>query len=145
MLCSKMCMVFCFKQKSSCDMLISDWISDVCSSDLIPAVGADEDARAVAEDVAYPAGLFIARAASEGAAHAVDRSAVLALQLLAAEPVHDRDDGAAIRKATVARRIIKGFAVQFDGIGCRGTHGGGSFCRLRFHGLFSYGEIGRAH
>src|SRR3546814_9480598 len=73
---------------------------------------------------------------SEGAAHAVDRSAVLALQLLAAEPVHDRDDGAAIRKATVASRIIKGFAVQFDGIGCRGTHGGGSFCRLKFHGLF---------
>src|SRR3546814_1950170 len=97
-------------------MRISDWSSDVCSSDLldrhgvahIPAVGADEDARAVAEDVAYPAGLFIARAASEGAAHAVDRSAVLALQLLAAEPVHDRDDGAAIRKATVASRIIKG-------------------------------------
>src|SRR3546814_8243964 len=59
---------------------------------------------------------------SEGAAHAVDRSAVLALQLLAAEPVHDRDDGAAIRKATVASRITKGFAVQFDGIGCRGTH-----------------------
>src|SRR3546814_6499450 len=77
---------------------------------------------------------------SEGAAHAVDRSAVLALQLLAAEPVHDRDDGAAIRKATVASRIIKGFAVQFDGIGCRGTHGGGSFCSLKFHGLFSYGD-----
>src|SRR3546814_17064572 len=119
---------FFFKQKTAYEMRISDWSSDVCSSDLqpyklldrhgvahIPAVGADEDARAVAEDVAYPAGLFIARAASEGAAHAVDRSAVLALQLLAAEPVHDRDDGAAIRKAPVASRNIKGLAVPFVG------------------------------
>src|SRR3546814_544987 len=74
----------------------------------IPAVGADEDARAVAEDVAYPAGLFIARAASEGAAHAFDRHRALALQLLAAEPVPDRDDGAAIRTATVASRNTQG-------------------------------------
>src|SRR3546814_18421158 len=117
-------------------MRISDWSSDVCSSDLldrhgvahIPAVGADEDARAVAEDVAYPAGLFIARAASEGAAHAVDRSAVLALQIPAAEPVHDRADGAALRTAIVASGILQGVAVQFEGIRFRGTTGGGSFC-----------------
>src|SRR3546814_4887923 len=30
-----MCMVFFFKQKTSCEMRISDWSSDVCSSDLV--------------------------------------------------------------------------------------------------------------
>src|SRR3546814_4404036 len=30
---------FCFKQKTAYEMRISDWSSDVCSSDLIAAVG----------------------------------------------------------------------------------------------------------
>src|SRR3546814_8620815 len=29
-----MCMIFCFKQKTAYEMRISDWSSDVCSSDL---------------------------------------------------------------------------------------------------------------
>src|SRR3546814_4397929 len=29
--------VFCFKQKTADEMRISDWSSDVCSSDLLPA------------------------------------------------------------------------------------------------------------
>src|SRR3546814_830160 len=32
-----MCVVFCFKQKTAYEMRISDWSSDVCSSDLIKA------------------------------------------------------------------------------------------------------------
>src|SRR3546814_10334587 len=34
MLCIDLCMVFFFKQKTAYEMRISDWISDVCSSDL---------------------------------------------------------------------------------------------------------------
>src|SRR3546814_5297689 len=32
------CLVFCFKQKTAYEMRISDWSSDVCSSDLIDAL-----------------------------------------------------------------------------------------------------------
>src|SRR3546814_19760720 len=35
---------FCFKQKTAYEMRISDWSSDVCSSDLIIAHGATRDA-----------------------------------------------------------------------------------------------------
>src|SRR3546814_16898570 len=38
------CVVFFFKQKTAYEMRISDWSSDVCSSDLLS--GLDEDARA---------------------------------------------------------------------------------------------------
>src|SRR3546814_6208387 len=31
-----MCLIFVFKQKTAYEMRISDWSSDVCSSDLIP-------------------------------------------------------------------------------------------------------------
>src|SRR3546814_19243327 len=31
-----MCVIFCFKQKTAYEIRISDWSSDVCSSDLIP-------------------------------------------------------------------------------------------------------------
>src|SRR3546814_7932282 len=34
-----MCVVFFFKQKTAYDLRISDWNSDVCSSDLIDTVG----------------------------------------------------------------------------------------------------------
>src|SRR3546814_6883544 len=33
-----MCVFFLFKQKTACGMRISDWSSDVCSSDLLGAV-----------------------------------------------------------------------------------------------------------
>src|SRR3546814_5322764 len=39
--------VGCFKQKTAYEMRISDWISDVCSSDL-PAIAARLQARKVA-------------------------------------------------------------------------------------------------
>src|SRR3546814_6476062 len=39
------CCVFFFKQKTAYEMRISDWSSDVCSSDLLP----DELAQAAAE------------------------------------------------------------------------------------------------
>src|SRR3546814_2611921 len=35
-------MIFCFKQKTAYDMLISDWSSDVCSSDLFIQQDVDE-------------------------------------------------------------------------------------------------------
>src|SRR3546814_282086 len=35
-------LVFCFKQKTAYDMRISDWSSDVCSSDLLYFLGAIE-------------------------------------------------------------------------------------------------------
>src|SRR3546814_6527415 len=44
---------FFFKQKTAYEMRISDWSSDVCSSDLAPAVfqfGADRPANAVGAD-----------------------------------------------------------------------------------------------
>src|SRR3546814_5077280 len=37
-----MCAVFFFKQKTAYEMRISDWSSDVCSSDLLGAEGAEE-------------------------------------------------------------------------------------------------------
>src|SRR3546814_8722711 len=36
------CFFFCFKQKTAYEMRISDWSSDVCSSDLGDIVGNDE-------------------------------------------------------------------------------------------------------
>src|SRR3546814_14377370 len=39
-LCAGVHVVFFFKQKTSYEMRISDWSSDVCSSDLAPLVGA---------------------------------------------------------------------------------------------------------
>src|SRR3546814_6375571 len=44
------CMVFCFRQKTEYEMRISDWSSDVCSSDLIQAAGAyDDEGRLVGQ------------------------------------------------------------------------------------------------
>src|SRR3546814_2161721 len=60
-----MCLVFCvifffFKQKTAYEMRISDWSSDVCSSDLIAAAEALDR-----EDMCFPSyrqgGLLIAR------------------------------------------------------------------------------------
>src|SRR3546814_16114010 len=34
-----LCVVFFFKQKTAYEMRISDWSSDVCSSDLLPSIG----------------------------------------------------------------------------------------------------------
>src|SRR3546814_5702729 len=36
-----MCFIFCFKQKTAYEMRISDWSSDVCSSDLLSGAGPD--------------------------------------------------------------------------------------------------------
>src|SRR3546814_9437417 len=54
MLCG--CMILCFKQKTAYEMRISDWSSDVCSSDLRPErhIGGAVD---LAFDIAGLAGL----------------------------------------------------------------------------------------
>src|SRR3546814_10129678 len=39
LLCCVVCVVFFFKQKTAYEMLISDWSSDVCSSDLSACPG----------------------------------------------------------------------------------------------------------
>src|SRR3546814_18562755 len=41
-----MCFIFFFKQKTAYEMLISDWSSDVCSSDLLNGFGAPGLAQA---------------------------------------------------------------------------------------------------
>src|SRR3546814_7268375 len=44
-LCFRLCVVFFFKQKTAYEMRISDWSSDVCSSDLLlEAAAVDLDA-----------------------------------------------------------------------------------------------------
>src|SRR3546814_3046248 len=42
LVCMCVCSIFLFKQKTAYDMRISDWISDVCSSDLVARLGGDE-------------------------------------------------------------------------------------------------------
>src|SRR3546814_5163335 len=49
------CMVFFFKQKTAYDMRISDWSSDVCSSDLAPGVRRSPHAPWTALPTAGPA------------------------------------------------------------------------------------------
>src|SRR3546814_2934118 len=39
------CLFFFCKQKTAYEMRISDWSSDVCSSDLVDVAGADHDER----------------------------------------------------------------------------------------------------
>src|SRR3546814_8725080 len=43
MLCCLLCLFFFFKQKTAYEMRISDWSSDVCSSDLLLSSEEDED------------------------------------------------------------------------------------------------------
>src|SRR3546814_1412364 len=63
MSCVDCCYVLCFKQKTAYVMRISDWISDVCSSDLEMKVDGDVlvigpgAVRAVIEPIAGPVGL----------------------------------------------------------------------------------------
>src|SRR3546814_9774935 len=38
-----LCIVFCFKQKTAYEMRISDWSSDVCSSDLMECIVRADD------------------------------------------------------------------------------------------------------
>src|SRR3546814_4383411 len=53
-----MCCVFFFKQKTAYEMRISDWSSDVCSSDL-PLVGADGEPYAMAQGSLAVGGLGV--------------------------------------------------------------------------------------
>src|SRR3546814_5573141 len=45
-----MYLLFCFKQKTAYEMRISDWSSDVCSSDLPTSENADQPAAPIADD-----------------------------------------------------------------------------------------------
>src|SRR3546814_5114887 len=46
-ICCCVCVFFFFKQKTAYEMRISDWSSDVCSSDLSDGVQADRPVRAM--------------------------------------------------------------------------------------------------
>src|SRR3546814_6697097 len=46
-----MCCFFCFKQKTAYDMRISDWSSDVCSSDLFENITFDKFIRPYIDSV----------------------------------------------------------------------------------------------
>src|SRR3546814_10500968 len=43
MVCGRFCVFFFFKQKTAYEMRISDWSSDVCSSDLIGVTDAEAE------------------------------------------------------------------------------------------------------
>src|SRR3546814_11412064 len=58
--------IFFFKQKTAYEMRISDWSSDVCSSDLVRRL---EGARHVDEEHAYPAGYAVHRRDGKDRAH----------------------------------------------------------------------------
>src|SRR3546814_10184497 len=78
-------LVFCFKQKTAYEMRISDWSSDVCSSDLVTLAGREAVRRdhrivdrenieriAVRLEQADPAGLAMPRTiVAVGDAHAL--------------------------------------------------------------------------
>src|SRR3546814_7267160 len=49
------CFFFFFKQKTAYEMRISDWSSDVCSSDLLPAMGCSTLGRSDFMRVPFPA------------------------------------------------------------------------------------------
>src|SRR3546814_10373556 len=60
-----MIVFFCFKQKTAYEMRISDWSSDVCSSDLCPIVRGREltdrliqNERAMSQNASELVGLF---------------------------------------------------------------------------------------
>src|SRR3546814_6134672 len=69
-------MIFCFKQMTAYEMRISDWSSDVCSSDLnrlqvrhlvarhVGALDQDEHVDALVEDPAAERGLVVPRHAA---------------------------------------------------------------------------------
>src|SRR3546814_944081 len=77
-------MFFFFKQKPADEMRISDWSSDVCSSDLAAAAGHGTSAglRAVAEKVkARPGGpprLLVAKPGLDGHSNGAEQIAVAA-------------------------------------------------------------------
>src|SRR3546814_3469855 len=72
-LCGEYCVVFFFKQKTAYEMRISDWSSDVCSSDLLvePVGQGVHGLRAVEEGAVQ--GDHRLRPARIAADHAVDR------------------------------------------------------------------------
>src|SRR3546814_10711157 len=92
-------MVFFFKQKTAYDMRISDWSSDVCSSDLQRrqlALGlqhfAQDAVHAKAHHQAFfegfqvnVRGIFLDRLAEDGVDQADDRRVVLLLQQVRSE------------------------------------------------------------
>src|SRR3546814_11449926 len=59
---NKIC-IFCFKQKTACEMRISDWSSDVCSSDLGEVL-----AQAIVQFARQPAALVLLHAPDRAAA-----------------------------------------------------------------------------
>src|SRR3546814_3045094 len=66
------CRFFVFKQKTAYELRISDWSSDVCSSDLVDGAAAAETASIIGNDRALA---VCANVASEtDVAQAVDRS-----------------------------------------------------------------------
>src|SRR3546814_8539756 len=61
------CYLFCFKQKTAYEMRISDWSSDVCSSDLTASIYKTASARATKNKAALTALAAKAGGASEAA------------------------------------------------------------------------------
>src|SRR3546814_20592916 len=73
-----MCIIFFFKQKTAYEMRISDWSSDVCSSDLSFSFAPRPAAPApVAEESIEPEVQEVPFAATETEAAPVDRKSVV--------------------------------------------------------------------
>src|SRR3546814_1058751 len=68
--------IFCFKQKTAYEMRISDWSSDVCSSDLYGFMGSGEDPIMLTRFAPSPTGeLHLGHAYSAVLAHDAARGA----------------------------------------------------------------------
>src|SRR3546814_16105115 len=111
-----MYVVFFFKQKTAYEMRISDWSSDVCSSDLRIELGAlGKGARQVAmADEAY-------RKVAEGAVYKAVVEVNVGGDDVADRPVGGDSDGRAQRLALLTRRagIHNGHALPASSAGRR--------------------------
>src|SRR3546814_4130102 len=90
------CLFFFFKQKTAYEMRISDWSSDVCSSDLVPARRQSACADRL-DSGGFGMGFDILR---RGAGHRSSRAAVLTAAMLGAAIMAGALPAAGDRKST---------------------------------------------
>src|SRR3546814_1739404 len=121
---------FFFKQKTAYEMRISDWSSDVCSSDLLREKLDFADAAAPAlEVVAGTEGLALREMVADAVAHRADFLKLTEIEAAAPDERLDR------RQKFAAEVAVAGGGARADE--CR------LFPRQRLR--FIIGEIGRAH
>src|SRR3546814_6211773 len=102
-----MCLFFFFKQKTAYEMRISDWSSDVCSSDLV------EPVLRIGERCAPERHDRVAHVFVDGAAMALDHTSLLTQegvhqcgQLAGIELFRDGREAAHVRKQQIGRAHV---------------------------------------